>query len=388
MHTLTKDEQFTGEPAVRLGGLHPNDTEDIAIVALQGLTTVKNVLRILHPNVIKRAFERIGKHVTVLMVSSWNIHCGIAEYTKTMVDHMPSWCHVEVIDYSKLERIGTSDADILHIQWEPGLCDDHTELLEWIRKWPRKLVATAHYYDDFMKAIRADLSIVHNENMVTRPNHHFLVQGCPVFPEKNKAQLRHKLKLPKDALIIASFGFIMPWKNLDEIVRILIQYIKLDPRIYLLLLHSPHPKVPDESARVIKNIDKSINNFGLNDRILRRWEFMEKEDINDYFQASDIGMLYAPTADSKGSSAVVKEYVAGRLGLIASHIRHYSDLKKGLLYVQSGDIHAIIYKTLSTLTDPIALSKLKHEQNENYKEINYTRVSLKHAHLYHEVLSQ
>ena len=117
-------------------------------------------------------------------------------------------------------------------------------------------------------------------------------------------------------------------------------------------------------------------------------EFMEKEDINDYFQASDIGMLYAPTADSKGSSAVVKEYVAGRLGLIASHIRHYSDLKKGLLYVQSGDIHAIIYKTLSTLTDPIALSKLKHEQNENYKEINYTRVSLKHAHLYHEVLSQ
>jgi len=354
---------------------------------LLGLTTVKKPHKIIHPRLLRRLKAFGKRRITIAMVSSWGEQCGIAEYSETLLEHLPPWCDVQRIKWGDIQSLEWRDADIVHFQYEPGLCIN-VPFEEIYQGVTAKRVITTHFYDECIKRIKADLTIVHNRANVIAKNHYYLVQGCPVYPEKDKQKLRYTLGIPIDALVIVSFGFIMGWKHIDEMLTGLMPYIALDSRLYLIALHAPHPRAEDLGRRVIAVVDSSVLLSNLKPRSIVRWEFLSKEEINEYLQAADIGILFAPDGNSQGSSATTKEYVAGRCPIVASKINHYDDLKGGMVFVPPGDVKALVYQTLATLTDGKTLGRLHNEQRNNYKEINYKRVACKHGQLYREVLNQ
>jgi len=354
---------------------------------LLGLTTVPTPNRIIHPRTLRRLKAFGKRRIKIAMVSSWGEQCGIAEYSETLLEHLPPWCNVERVKWGNIESLKWRDADIIHFQYEPGLCTT-VPFKEIYQNLTSKRVITTHFYDRRIRRLKADLTIVHNKDNVVAKNHYYIVQGCPVYPEKDKFKLRYTLGIPDKALVIASFGFIMEWKHIDEMLTGLIPYIALDSRIYLVALHAPHPRAEELGREVIRSVDSSVLLNNLKSRSIIRWEFISKEEINEYLQAADIGILYAPGGNSQGSSATTKEYVAGRCPVAASQINHYDDLNGGMVFVPPGDIKALIYKTLATLTDSKVLEALHNEQRNNYKEINYKRVACTHGQLYREVLNQ
>jgi len=352
-----------------------------------GLTTVKKLHKIIHPRLL-RNLKAFGKRrINIAMVSSWGEQCGIAEYSETLLEHLPAWCNVARVKWEDIKSLQWSDVDIVHFQYEPGLCAT-VPFDEIYQGLTSKRVITTHFYDSRIKGLKADLTIVHNKSNVVIKNHYHIVQGCPVYPEKDKQKLRYILGIPSDALVIASFGFIMGWKHIADMLTGLIPYIALDSRVFLVALHAPHPRAEELGRQVIRAVDGSILLNNLKSRSIVRWEFLSKEEINEYLQASDIGILYAPDGNSQGSSATTKEYVAGRCPVVASQINHYDDLSGGMGFVPPGDIKALVYKTLATLTDKKTLGTLHDEQCKNYNEINYKRVAWKHGQLYREVLNQ
>jgi hypothetical protein len=249
------------------------------------------------------------------------------------------------------------------------------------------VVFTKHYYDTTARDTKADLVIVHDKRFVLHKNHRFFAQGCPVFSEKDKKALRRGIGFPEDAKVICSFGFIMRWKRLEYFIPLLLQHIHPDKDIYVILAHSVHPRDKEYGEDVVQVIESAITGMGLSKRIYSSFSFLDKGKINNLIQASDIGVLYADAANSTGSSAVTKEYVAGRCPIVASEISHYKDLDKGLIYAAPGDARGLIYKTLSMLHSPV-LKKVRKEQEQNYREINYREVGKIHVRLYNELLCQ
>ena len=374
-------------PGVRIGNVAPTDEEDTPVAVLTGLTSVGNPKRIVHPKAIRKMFQHLFHPISVLMVTSADEKCGIAQYTQTLADNMPNWCKVSVVSWGDYLFGDTVPAyDLVHFQYEPSLVENYDRFIQRV-KGERTPVLTTHFYDDRLCRIRRHfgLVIVHDKRFVVFKNHFYLVQGCPVFKEKRPSVLHHKLGIPPWMKAICSFGFLMEWKKIPEVVQAIAPYIAMDSRLFLVLLHSIYPRAETYGKAAIEQIQATIEHHQIQDRMLFRYDFLSKDAINDYMQASDIGILYADNVVSGGSSASSKEFVAGRCPLVASRVSHYSDLTQGISFVPAGDVHALIYRTLDILNTRDRLSQLKKEQCENYDKLNYKRISLQHAHLYREV---
>ena len=142
----------------------------------------------IHPQRLINAARALLNRQTVriTMLSSWGVKCGIAEYTKSLVDHLPAWCKVTVWDDSRTTHRDLPSipvGDVVHIQYEPGLWRDKEWLECVLRNFPARIITT-HYYDEWMKqtgAKLADVVIVHDKRYAHKARHHYMVHGCPVF---------------------------------------------------------------------------------------------------------------------------------------------------------------------------------------------------------------
>lgn len=331
---------------------------------------------------------------TVLMVSSWDTACGIAEYTKTLAQCLKPYYHVDVLHADKI-RMETPPAiihhaSLIHIQYEPGLYD-RDDLLAFVKAQDLPIILTSHFYDDWLFEHHPLFArvIVHNDDskILNLPNHIYIVQGCPVFDEiPNKDQLRQVLGLPIDKRILTGFGLIMAWKQIDYFFNYLARAIGQDRNLFVQLLHARYPRSPGLSKRVIENIESAIQDFGIVDRVYFSWNFLSKSEINQRLQASDLGYIWG-NAVSMGSSATTKEYIAGRCPLVVPDCSHYGDLDKGLIKVPIGSIHQFLHTLLATVYDDSFLAELRAEQRTNYGQLNYQRVAEKHADIYGRVLN-
>lgn len=324
---------------------------------------------------LKRPFSPIRIH----MIAPTG-KCGIAEYTKSLIEQMPQW--VQFVD--------SEICDIIHLQYEPGLFPDREIILKWAKQPNPIKVITAHYYDDWLKAHANlfDWIIVHARRFAGKKKHQFLTQGCPVFPKKDKLELRQKLhlQLEDNSRILASFGFYMDWKRLDYVFENLAPYLALNPKIHLLWLHSIHPKAEILGKNIHSHINHLIAIHRIENQITYPAEYLSKAAINDYLQAADIGFLWSESVDSAGSSASSKEFVSGRCPLVVSDISHYQDLERGIVRVSiDRSIHEFFYQVLN-LAFSKQLKRLRHEQEENYKLLNYKHIADIHAGWYWELI--
>ena len=235
-----------------------------------------------------------GYQKSILYVSSWNVSCGIAEYTKTLVSHLKDRYSISVLPNTMLEPI-EYNYDIIHIQYEPGIFVSRDlghylqhsikdKLLAMVKAQSNITILTAHYYDKWLQDVLEpylDCIIIHSPDIPPALKHEYLVQGCPVFPAKDKIELRKKYELPLDAKILSSFGFIMPWKQIAYYFTYLAPLIQSHPNVYLQLLHAKHPQVAELGDKTERSIAEIISYCGIEDRVYTNFGFLSKPEIND-----------------------------------------------------------------------------------------------------------
>ena len=366
---------------LRCAGLYSVYQDSEVITDLYGIKalSVKKVLDSLTP--AKRKSRRF-KNLKIVLLSSWKVKCGIAEYTRALTDYLE--CDTEVVDTPG----DVPDGSVLHIQYEPGLFTDKTGLDKLIENWQNPKFITAHYYDDWLQKNRSkfDKVIVHDARYRNILNHEYLVQGCPVFPEMDRDKLRGELGIGLDKTVLASFGFYMPWKNLDKVFEALASYVSLNRNLHLLWLHSVHPQASQYGQKLGMKVRELVRLHRIDENVTISQGFMQKESINMHLQSADLGFLWSSQDVPTGSSAVSKEFVSARCPLIVTDMSHYADLERGVKRVDFGTpIHPFLYKVLALADDKIELIQLRKEQKDNYNELNYKQIALKHQRWYDSV---
>jgi len=329
------------------------------------------------------------KYQQAAMISSWDVACGIAEYTKELIKWMDK---IEVVPLIHIGSFDIDAYDVIHLQYEPSFFKDaQMGLWELIRRWKnakKKVVITAHFYDTWLQEVLAGLCdrvIVHDGRFSDIQNHDYIIQGCPVFDEvKNIKELRREFQLPLDKKILTGFGFIMGWKQLDYVYEHLLPHVKKH-NIFVQILHSHHSMDTAEGERVSKVIKKLRKKYRLQNDTYISHKFLSKEEINHRLQVSDLGFLWKGLAESKGSSAVTKEYIAGRCPLVACQISHYSDLFRGIKFVSPSVEIDEFCATVITAINSKELIKLKEGQRLNYEQLNYQIIGQWHMQLYNEL---
>lgn len=199
----------------------------------------------------KYSKQRRLKHVCI--VSTWGIDCGIATYTKMLVDNMKG-CKVTILAegsvgkserYGEVEVIycwdrnfpsegnlkGVIDAiqpDVVHLQHETSLMKYQEGLYESLYDIDAKIVATLHTPDFTNPHIntissQADLVILHNEPLSRNINGSLpnAVQHIPhgSYAIPAAAYDRSQTGVPQGIPLIFNYGFCSPTKGVLELVR-------------------------------------------------------------------------------------------------------------------------------------------------------------------------
>lgn len=313
--------------------------------------------------------EQIQSNIKLGVVSTWNTKCGIAEYTKYLVNNLSNIQEITIFSNKMQELINLDDTnvircwdsyfddlnslyneilkrdlDIVHFQFNFGFfeLDALAVLIKRLKDSNIKTIITFHSIDDtvFMNkpikldSIKEELTTVDkiwvhtsddvkkltqkgiNENVIRIP------QGNVLFANRNKEQIREGIF--KNSKIISTFGFLLPHKGVLETIKGLSLLTDKYPDILFLVVSSIFPD--NISEEYYQKCKSEVNKLNLNNHVVFITDFLEEEEIIELLQASDIVVMpYKETKEA--SSAAIRFALASHRPVIATDIPIFSEFK-------------------------------------------------------------
>lgn len=273
----------------------------------------------------------------VLMISGYNVECGIATYTTHLAEELINkgidvfiaaedyingvknykYSNIPYIrcwkrgdnNYKRLKSvIKYEKPDVVHVQFEYGYFypfeKEFISLLKFIKSKHIKLVITYHSLVNkgrgldcaFKFAKYADLVIQHDiegikemKKYVNIPCKHILHGAIrPQYPLISKKQARYELGLSKNEFVILSTGFINPNKKIVEniwAVKEIMQKYNLNPT-YIVAGKAIILDDNQSNKHYLHKINDLIKRLGTKTIILNH--FFTEKAIGKYISAADV----------------------------------------------------------------------------------------------------
>lgn len=300
---------------------------------------------------------------SVALVTTWNTKCGIAEFTRLMVDEMHSYVDFSIFpNYGDklirndevfvkervwhsafqassdrlIEELMSSASKVVHIQFNFGFfkLSDLSKIIEEL-SISKKIIITFHKVKDsevggkivslrsISKSLNKCINIVHQEdeiveliNMgVSRDKIKLIPLGQIEYFDMGKSAMRHKLGIDQQALVLSSYGFFLPHKGIKEVIKsIPILEQKYGKVIYLITcaLHN----VPESQAYYME-CKAVVEKMNLQDSVIFITDYLTNQESMKYLQASDICVMpYLPSEES--ASGAIRFCIAANRPIITT----------------------------------------------------------------------
>ncbi|MFZ0668379.1 MAG: glycosyltransferase, partial [Acidimicrobiales bacterium] len=317
----------------------------------------------------------------VAMISTWNSKCGIAENTRSIVEHLGGsavvdiyadkeaqiidpiqefgvqrlWIHRWKPDLAELEdALRLSDSDVLHLQFNFGFFElERLGGLIERQLEQRAVVLTLHRTTDIeiegemvsLRSIkptleRVDRLIVHQDRdaeelaeMGITDNVEIVPIGTADPPSISPSEARELLGLG-DRPVIGTFGFLLPHKGTLDLIRIVDSLRPEFPDICLLALCARYPDVTSvEYEELVRN---EIQARGLSKNVLLVTDYLSEEVSRAMLRGVDAIVLpYSATAES--SSAALRFVLPAERPLIVTDLPIFADCRDAVYAVDPSD---------------------------------------------------
>jgi glycosyltransferase involved in cell wall biosynthesis len=330
--------------------------------------------------------------VKIAMVTSYNVRCGIADYSKNLAIPLSKFVEVYIV---RLPRFGMKTAeifeniaenipevDLIHIQHEYGLFEFFEKNFYSIAKKKGKpIITTMHavgFWDkDPIIATYSDKIIVHNKycfNKLGFPDKTVIIpHGVNINNPIGKNEARKELGIPLNAKIVGFFGFISNYKGLET----LIEAVSKIPDVFLLIAGGWH--LEKETDYII-----NIKNFASNMLPNRHFflGYVKNEDLAKVFGAMDIIVYPARYATESGALLTALSY--GK-AVIASDIPPFKEKEGALMTFKDTD--DLVNKIEFLLNNEKEIEKLEKNAKEYVSNITWDKIAEKHLYLYKSILN-
>jgi glycosyltransferase involved in cell wall biosynthesis len=337
-----------------------------------------------------RVAQRVQEFITdattsaapkLAMVTTWDCRCGIAEYSRYLIDALIRGEHkvdIEVLsspgdsiwpengiintvcwdqrpstDLSRLRaQVLDNGFDIVHFQFNFGFFDllALAAVIRDLQRAGKKVVITFHSTADvpdphgtislgtIAESLRTvDVILVHSSEdertlaaFGVHDNVRILPHGNLVYPLEDRA-LRKQLRIPFDP-VISTFGFLLPHKGILELLEA-VKLLRNDfPDLGLMAQCALHR---DGISRTFEQVVRQrILDLGLGQCVLLSTEFVAPEEAMLFLQLSDLVALpYKDTRES--SSASVRFALGSGRPVITTNNPIFVDVRESTIQVES-----------------------------------------------------
>jgi len=282
------------------------------------------------------------------IVTTWNVKCGIAEYTKYLLEELPDlnvtilanfvdsreitsadgsnvvrcWKNYEDNLDKLYDEIISRNLNIIHIQFNFGLFNlKHLSvLIEKLRTKNIRTLITFHSTQDVvignevitLKTTVNSLKLVdkivihtksdfdHLNKLGLSNNVVLLPQGYHLFEDEDKTNVRRGLGL-YNSIIVSNFGFLLPHKGvLETIIAVSILKEKYHD-IMLIILSSTYQG--NVSLEYLNDCKREIIRLNLSKNVIFLTDYLEEAEIIELLHACDVVVLpYKETKESSSAS--------------------------------------------------------------------------------------
>lgn len=356
------------------------------------------------------------------MVTSWNVKCGIAEYSKYLIEKLPDLritifanhdnllveadglnvirCWDSPLDrYDSLyEEITRKKIDVVHFQFNFGLfgLSNLIRLKNKLQKSGIKVLITFHGTQDvkigseniklrnYSKDLQTfDKIIVHTEADRKRLEYIDVKENVVIIPQGMKnihtaPKYKEEGQGFKNFPIIATFGFCLPHKGIFESIQAISLLKKEYNDILFLILSALYPV--NESHAYFERCQKEIQNLDLSKNILFFPNFFDEDRIFELLQTADILVMpYTETRES--SSAAVKFTFAAMKPVITTDLSIFSEYKEEVYKIPECNSEEIANGIKSLLNDSNLYEKFVEKIGERVMQENWEAVAKKYCEM-------
>lgn len=330
----------------------------------------------------------------IAMVTPWAVKCGIFSYSRDLSEGLAEkGVDVHIVRLQRfgrksdsifaqlLKKIPVSKIDLIHIQHEYGLYDNHdTIFYNGLKNLGKPIVSTMHAtgnkrIDSYISDI-SDRVIVHNEFCKRRfgLDCEIIHHGCKPSDTMPKEEAMKVLEIDERIPLVGYCGFISPYKGLET----LIEAVSKIPKSALLMGGGWHT---ESGTQYIAELNQ------MTQRLLPhrcKWlGFVPDEEISTVYGAMDI-VVY-PSVYSTESGALLMAISHGK-AVIANRLPPFEEKEKlGTLTTFKG-VKSLTNKIRLLLKDESLRSSLE-EGARTYAEANsWIKVAEQHKALYEDII--
>jgi len=240
------------------------------------------------------------------------------------------------------EFLNCSDVDLVNIQHEFGLFGGTwgNYLLTFLKKLKKPVVTTMHTtlsssakalqspesanaYNDVVQGIaKASSAITVMTNMaahILHENHGIkqdkitvIPHGSPDFSQNSSEQVKATLGL-EGRTVLSTFGLLSRDKGIQHAIRALPEIVKEHPDVLYLIIGVTHPQVRlHEGEKYRKSLKALVDKLGLRDNVRFHNRFLDKPELIQYLQATDVYICPYNQKEQLSSGTVTYALVAGK----------------------------------------------------------------------------
>lgn len=318
-------------------------------------------------------------------ISSWGTKCGIAAYSKHLIDHMASditllasysdelvsedesfvyrcW-EAESDNFENVDRVlDRLDIDTIVLQFNYGFYDFH-HLYNFLFKqfgMGRRVIVMMHSTTDPDHIHCKDLQIllpvlefvdrilVHSISDLNNLKAHGLVENVTLLPH-GIVEYKAEAHLPNSSFTLGSYGFFLPHKGLLELIDTVAIIRDRGIDIRLKMLNAKYPV--SVSQQLVDEAHKKIERLGLSEYIELVTDFLSDDDSLGRLSECDLLLFpYQETAES--SSASVRYGLATGVPVAVTPLDIFEDVEEAT-YRLSGFSPEEMAKSIIELMDDI-----------------------------------
>lgn len=353
-------------------------------------------------------------------LSTWNSKCGIAEYSRFLLEQLdPRRFHWTVLA-SKNDAVLSPDGDevvrcwtdrnspvrpllnvlkqqkfdALVIQFNFGFMslDDLGAVINLCRAIGTKILITFHSTADVdiagqmvsLSQIAADLRkadhiLVHSTDDVVRLSGFGVAGNVILFPHGyihtvayDRGTARAALGLPPDGLVIGAYGFLLPHKGIDQLIEAAALLRDAGTPSKLVLVNALYP-IP-LSQEHLDRCRQIAAERGLAQEVIFENRFLPNEDSIRTLAACDV-IVYAYQGTQESSSAAVRMGIAARRPVLCSPLPIFSDVAEVVRFLPGTRPQDICQGLQSFLADEVGRRELAERQDRWLERHSWNRVA-------------
>jgi len=364
--------------------------------------------------------QQLPKRVDVAWVSSYNTKCGIASYSKTLLEHIQN-----SFDSISIFADIVQDNQLLDLRFEKNVTrswssrfdKDSSNLIKLLKDSPftdiviqfnfaffsmqnlkdiilankdKRVIIEFHSVQDVsIKGLEASLGsikevlkditqiIVHNIDDLNLLKGFGIVQNVTLLPlGVSVVNSRHQKKDNKTT--IASYGFLLPHKGVLELIEAFGTLHKTLPNTHLLLLNALYPA--QISQDYLLKCQNKIDSLNLNGHVTLISDYLPIKESRNLLSSADLLVLaYKKTQES--ASAAIREMLAINRPVLCTKQNIFNDVSDIVHFVDGYTPSEISESIIELLSDTSRLNSKAKLQEEWIKECSWKNVGKKFTNI-------